>query len=256
MIDIKAALTEENTKPDWLVEGIFHQGQMVCVAGAPGVGKSFFNLTLSFCIASNLLFLGKQTTPGKVLYFDEENSLPDIKEYLRLVWHGLEKPDIDRLVENVSLEHFALAARGSSRFQYMLQRAAEIQPSLIVIDTATSVCGIQDENDNAEASRVIAKLRSIKTAAGSNATMLVSKHERFSHEAGATRTIRGAKTWLGELDMILYHTNVPGHPLKSGLRITKLVPDKVRAFGLREELKVFPDRFDQGIRLSPINLTG
>jgi len=44
------------------------------------------------------------------------------------------------------------------------------------IDKVNSVCQIDNENDNAEASKVTARLRTIRNAAGSDATIVLDKH--------------------------------------------------------------------------------
>lgn len=249
MIDMREALSGEEKAPDWLVEDMFHCGQMVCQAGAPGVGKSFLSIHLAFCIAHGLPFLGRKVKKGRVLYFDEENSRPDAFSYLRTIWRGMGSPDLETSINSFAYEHFRVCGQ-MDRFSYMTQRAAQVQPSLIIIDTATTVCGIQDENDNAEASRMIAKLRSVRAACTEEPTMVILKHEKFSHDPLADRTIRGAKTWLGEVDMVIYHTRVPGRTPKNGLRPSLLRPDKVRAFGLKQAIKIIPAQVSGGIALS------
>lgn len=248
-LDLCEILSGEDEEPEWLVEDMIYKGQMICWAGAPGIGKSYILNALAMSIACRLPFLGKTTTYGKTLYFDEENSTPDLRKYLRDIWRGLGSPDMENLAQSVFHEHFTASAQ-TNRFNYMKEKALEYQPSLIIIDTATTVCGIKDENDNAEASRAIAGLRGVQRVVGPKTTMIVLKHQKFTHEIGESRTIRGAKTWLNELDMVLYHVGAVGHPRKDGLRNTQLVPDKVRGYGLKMPLKVFPDEFNRGIRLS------
>jgi len=221
----------------------------VTVHGAPGVGKSFLSINLGFCVAHGLPFLDRPVKQGRVLYFDEENSRPDAVSYLRSIWRGLGSPDIEATVNNFAYDHFRVCGQ-MDRFSYMTQRAAQVQPSLIIIDTATTVCGIKDENDNAEASRVIAKLRAVRAACTQEPTMLILKHEKFSHEPLADRTIRGAKTWLGEVDMVIYHSRAPGRTPKNGLRPSILKPDKVRAFGLKQTIKILPAQVAGGVALS------
>lgn len=239
-------------KPSWLVEDILCQGQFVCCAGEPGVGKSFLWYYMSLCIAVGIPFLGRPTTESKILYFDEENSPPDLKQYLRWAWKGLGQPSLDLVTSNLFIEHFELARNGTNRFKYMMQRAAEIKPALIVLDTATSACGIEDENDNAEASRVLAKLRLVQRAGSTNdvqTTVGILKHAKFTHDPSERRSIRGAKTWMGEVDSVIFHTASPGRPRKDGIRATTLEPEKVRAWGLKESLKIFPKWAEKDISL-------
>jgi RecA-family ATPase len=233
-LDLTKILTEPEVTPPWLVDNFLCEGTVVILAGEPGVGKSVLSYTLSLSIASNLPFLGRSTSTGHVLYFDEENSLPDTKQYLKWAWRGLGSPDLKPLSQNLHIEHFSLAGL-TSRTPPMTALAARIAPRLIVVDTATPVCSILDENDNGEASRAIKGLRAVKEAAGPQATMLVLKHMKTGHpdEPGQERTIRGAKAWLGEVDGVLFHLAQRGRPRKDGLKNTRVTPSKIRAFGLR-----------------------
>lgn len=247
ILNITEALTAENVKPEYVVDGFLYRGQMVSLAGEAGVGKSFLMTNLSMCIATGLPFLGMPVNPGRVLYFDEENSKPDAQEYLRWAWRGLNKPSMALVEQNIRIEHFSLAQHGAKRFKAMVDISTEFSPSLIVIDTATPVCDIRDENDNAEASRVITRLRAVKEAAGTDAAMVVLKHAKvIQHDEEQVRTVRGAKAWLGALDGTLYHSLPPGQPRKDGLRNTRLEQDKIRAFGLRSKLKIIPQKLADG----------
>jgi len=245
-IDLATILTGQDPEPSVIVQDMIYQGQMLVVAGDPGVGKSFLQYTLAVSLAADLPFLNHRTVPGKVLYFDEENSRPDLQQYLRWIWRGYGQPSIDDLKANLHIEHFALAQHGNRRYHYMAEIAARIRPAVIIIDTVTPCCSIEDENDNAEASRAMKALRRVKEAAGPDATMILLKHAKFSHDPAERQTIRGAKAWLGEADGIIFHKLVQGKPRADGLRNTRLLPDKVRAFGLRHEVLVTPSWVGQG----------
>lgn len=249
-LDIRAIMEHEDDTPSWLVQDMLAQGSLVILAGAPGVGKSVLSYTLALAVASGESFLGAPTHAGKVLYFDEENSLPDVQQYLRWAWRGLGKPLLDNLESHLYIEHFSLASVGTHRYDYMRDAAAQYRPYLIVLDTASPACDIRDENDNAEASRAIHQLRRVLGAAGPQATMLILKHARIDNMPGLPRTIRGAKTWLGELDSVLFHVADRGRPRKDGLRPSRIEPDKVRAFGLRNTLSIIPSwTADRGLKL-------
>ena len=245
-IKLTDILTSEDPDPAYVVDGLIYQGQMVIVAGEPGVGKSFLQYTLAMSIAARLNFLGLPTRAMKVLYFDEENARPDLQQYLRQIWRGLGQPSIPELEQALFIEHFALSAQGANRFQYMAEVASRIQPGLIIIDTVTPVCAIKDENDNAEASKAMRALRRVKEVAGINTAMILLKHSRLSHDPNDRQTIRGAKDWLGSCDSVWYHKISPGKPRIDGLRNCRIFPDKVRAYGLRNELFIVPHWIGSG----------
>lgn len=239
-LDLATALRQSGTRPPWLVEDLLLQGQMVVLAGDPGVGKSILAYTLALSVAFDLPFLGLPTATGPILYFDEENSHPDLCEYLRWVWRGLGSPNLLK-APLVRIEHFSLAGKGLARWELLKQAAADQHPILIVVDTVTPACNIQDENDNAEASRALHHLRQVQAVAGPRCTVLLLKHSLTMHEdAPHRRTVRGAKTWEGETDGLIFHSLAPGRPRKDGLRRTRLIPGKVRAYGLREALSIDP----------------
>jgi RecA-family ATPase len=239
-LDLTNILVGQDPEPAYLVNELFYQGQMLVIAGEPGVGKSFLQYHIAMCLAAGLKVLGRDSKCGNVLYFDEENSRPDLQQYLRWIWRGLSCPDIGLLKTRLFIEHFSLAKQAKRRFNYMAECAGKLKPSLIVIDTVTPCCAIADENDNAEASRAMQALRRVKESAGPTCTMILLKHAKFTHDPQERQSIRGAKTWLGEADSIIFHKVYQGRPQVDGLRKSRLLPDKTRAFGLRQELVITP----------------
>lgn len=255
-LNLSEILTKTDPEPAYIVDHLLYQGQVVVVAGEPGVGKSFLQYTLAMCIAAKLNFLGLPTRHMKVLYFDEENARPDLQQYLRLIWRGLGQPSIADLQANLFIQHFSLDKQASNRFQYMAEVASRLQPGLIIVDTVTPVCAIQDENHNGEASKAMRALRRVKDVAAANASMILLKHSKFTHDTTEKQTIRGAKSWLGEADGVMFHKLSQGKQRTDGLRDCRLFPDKVRAYGLRHELKIIPswcgDSAEKGIILNPL----
>lgn len=239
-LDLDDILSNKDQAPAYVVENWIYEGQIVVLAGEPGTGKSFLMYSLALAITTNQRFLEMQTKHGPVLYFDEENGRPDLGEYLRWAWRAANKPDIANLKELLHIKHFALSSRGHTRFETMSKAAAEVKPCLIVIDTANPVCGIEKEDSNDEAREAIKELRQVQRAAGRESAMVILKHTKFTHDSNEQRTIRGAKTWLNELDGVMYHVRVPGGKRIDGLRDSQLIPDKVRAYGMRIPLKIHP----------------
>ena len=239
-LDLKAALTTTPHAPKWVIEGIIPAGTTVLQAGDAGVGKSTMNLAEGMHVALAREFLCHRTFQTRVLYFDEENSKPDIYAYLQRLWVGMGCPDQALLEPWFRVEHFSLGV--SSWPDRMAALVAEWQPGLIYIDTATSALAIVQENDNSEAQVAVQRLR---RAAGPECAIKVLKHAKFesggNHQGGTRRTIRGAKAWLGAVDQTMYHIKASGgRPRKDGLHQTILVPDKRRAFGLRHHIRITP----------------
>lgn len=234
-------LTKDPIQADWLVPGILCKGSIIVLAGDAGVGKSMLCYSLAIALASGGKFLGQQVKIERVLYFDEENSRADSDAYHRRVWLGLGSPSTELLDTNLFLHHFSL----SDSFELeMCAAASQLKPGLIVIDTANAACKIDDENDNAKASRAIKAIRNVRQSTGRpETTVLILKHARLTHDKHGRehRDIRGAKTWKSELDGLIIHTAARGRPARHGrYRNTFLWPAKSRAFGLVESIEIIP----------------
>lgn len=253
----------DDREPPWLVPNFICQGHMVVLAGEPGAGKSLVSYTLSLAKASGSEFFGATLSPAPVLYFDEENAIPDVRQYLRWAWRGLGSPDVGLISKNLHIEHFSLAAAGTSRYNYMRELAGKLQPALIVIDTATPACAIKDENSNGEASAALTDLRKVRYSAGPQCTMFILKHAKLDSDRGEY-IVRGAKDWVGATDSTLIHTKQAGHPREDGFHNTRIRNRKTRAYGLRGVLKITPiltgEEATRGIQLHteliPVNSDG
>lgn len=221
----------------WLVPEFLPQGTLVLLAGEPGTGKSFLAMTLGLAIAGHVPLLDYAPQQGAVLYCDQENSYPDTVQYLRWGWHGLGCPPLEPLAKAFHLAHFQLGHKHWAT--YLEQLLERHQPRLLVIDTATSSFNIQQENDNSEAARIVVTLRSLQSLVNPPPSIVILKHAKITKD-GEGYTVRGAKDWLGTADGVLYLLRQRGRPRLDGLNNTRLVPDKVRAFGLRKPIAICP----------------
>ena len=151
-LDLDRALTTEIWEPKWIVEGIIPASTLIMIAGDAGVGKSVMNLTEAFHVALGLPFFGHPTVQQRVLYFDEENSFPDINAYLQQIWIGLGQPDKAVLKENLFIEHFSL---GTPHWPELMRGVVQqCQPGIVYIETATSALDVDEENSNSEAQNI------------------------------------------------------------------------------------------------------
>jgi hypothetical protein len=252
-------LTSTEPPVTWLIPDLIPQGTLIVLAGEANIGKSFLSYSLGLALASGLSLLDWHIAarPHRVLYFDNENSKPDSTQYLRWVWHALGCPDPQALEQALKFVHFRLGT--SDWLATADQYVQDCQPELIIFDTATPCCALNDENDNAEASRTINKLRWLMTRTTPPAACLVLKHTKILAE-GATHTIRGAKGWLNMTDQLIFHLGVKGRPSRAlaadRLKQTRLVPEKVRAFGFKQELLITPsftpDRLGLVLHSAPV----
>lgn len=232
--------TNYDPRPTYLIDEILPLGLLIPVAGDAGVGKSFaFSFTAGLAIATGTPVLGYDVPkPARVLVFDQENSRPDYAQYLRWAWHGLGKPDMALVKENFYHAPFVLGkASWSAEAE---ARVRDIHPEFIVFDTATTTFATEDENDNAEAARIVNKIRGIQHQITPHPTIVVLMHAKIYRDNG-DYTIRGAKYWLGATDGTLYLKRGEGAARNDGLTNTTLVSGKTRAFGLRKAIHLHPE---------------
>lgn len=242
-IPIDQIYTDIEPTPDWLVPRLIHKGNLILLCGLPGTGKSFFSYALANALATGSHLLDGELLPTKkILYFDEENARADLSAYARWTWRGMGAPSRDLLRANLRIESRTLGA-SDDWGKTLIGRAEKFRPDLIIIDTATPACHIKNENDNAEAAIATQQIRLALDAAGPQCSALVLKHLRFDADTHRV-DVRGAKHWKGAVDAIWYHLFTRGPRRADGWRNTRIVPEKGRAYGLRDELVIRPEHVD------------
>jgi RecA-family ATPase len=251
-------LMAPDTEPDWLIKDVVLQGTAVVLAGDAGAGKSYVTYTISLALAAGCEALSgivPAGPPKRVVYFDEENSTGDRDKYLKRSYYGLYKdgkePDLANLADNFWPVQYHL---GDDDW---MDRAAEwvefVQPHLMVFDTATPAFNIQDENNNSEASQAMKHVRRLmamtQRTSGFKASAIILKHAKVASgdkgSKGGPRMIRGAKNWKGAVDQQMFQVRAQGRPRKGGLQITRLMPDKHRAYGLSQTIFITPEWTDE-----------
>lgn len=244
-------LTAEEVEPDWLIPGMFLQGGFYSLVGESGAGKSYVSYTMALAIAAGVPALNGIVPKGKplrVLYFDDENSVQDRDKYLRQSWLGLKvqhgkEPDLGRLLENFWPLSFQL---GHDEWAETVTAWIErVRPHVLVFDTANACFNIVDENNNAEAGQAIKMVKRLMREITPTVSAIILKHAKTRTEKGQVRTVRGAKIWKDQSDGMLFQIKGGGRPRKDGLSLTRLIPDKKRAYGLDRAVYITPRWTDQ-----------
>lgn len=239
-------LTAEDDRPDWLIPNLLTQGSLVCLVGESGAGKSYVSYTLGLAIAAGVEALSgivPRGEPRRVLYFDDENSVQDRDKYLRRSWHGLAKRNGDMPDLATLDQHFypVTCELGNEDWEEVMSAyVLAFRPHLIIVDTATPCFNIDDENNNAEAAKAVKGVKRVMRLVTPTVTAWILKHAKTRTEKGQIRTVRGAKVWKDMSDGMLFQVKRRGRPRKDGLSATRLVPDKIRAYGLHQSIDINP----------------
>lgn len=242
-------LTAEEAEPDWLIPNLLLRGTLTCLAGEPAAGKSYISYTMALAAASGspaLSGLVPAGPPRTCLYFDQENAEQERNKYLTRSYNGLTdlngtEPDLVQLVDHFIPVHMRLG--GEDWFDVAAEFIEHFCPEWMVFDTAASVFNIADENSNAEAAQVVKKIRQLMAMGNPTISALVLKHAKTQTEKGGRRRMRGATMWQSLADNVMFQVRHVGRP-KKGLHLTRLEPDKTRAFGLPQTIYITPSYTD------------
>ncbi|MEO9824063.1 MAG: AAA family ATPase [Paracoccaceae bacterium] len=178
----------------YLARNIMAPGQVGCIFGEPGAGKSVLAPYLAYRIATGESFFGQATSAGKVWYITGEDELGMARRVAALAG-DLENAANFWLVRGVNdlFSSNAVGGSGSPQLKELLLRAKETEPKLIVFDTLASVMPGLEENGAESMNRVV---RIGREFAKLGATVIFVHHGTKSQGD----TPRGHSTFNGALD--------------------------------------------------------
>lgn len=175
----------------YIVKGFLAPGDLGCIFGAPGAGKSLIAPHIGFRLAQGRPAFGMRTKPGPVFYVaaEDPHGMRGRVQALR-IRHG-DAPAF-RLVEGVS-DLFAPAADDLDALRVAI---AEQRPSLVLVDTLAMAFPGLEENAAESMNRVVAIGRKLTV----NGAAVVLVH----HDTKAQGpTPRGHSALNGALDVAL-----------------------------------------------------
>lgn len=175
----------------YVIKGLFAPGDVGCIFGAPGAGKSLIAPYLGYATAQGRAAFTLRTKAGRVLYVAAEDP-----HGMRGRVHALKLRHGDAheftLVEGVS----DLLAVGSPDLSALMAAVAERRPALIFVDTLAMAFPGLEENSAEEMGRVVAVAR--RLASYGSAVVLIH------HDTKAQGpTPRGHSLLNGALDVAL-----------------------------------------------------
>lgn len=179
--------------PDYLVDGILQGTFLYSLTGQTGSGKTAVALLLAACVANGAEFAGRETRPGRVLYFAGEN--PDD---VTMRWIGFchaHSLDADEMEVYFVRGVFSLDTFGS----HIAREADQLGGvDLVIVDTTAAYFEGTDENNNVEMGNYARKLRELTQVAG-RPTVIAASHPIKNAGADNLRP-RGGSAFLNEVD--------------------------------------------------------
>jgi len=179
---------------DWLWEGFLVRGEIVVVAGYPGVGKSMLTMGLAVAMArgqDEFLGMKLKSSEGGVLYVDEENPSNLVLQRLQALGLGPEHADG---IDYISQAGVALDLEPEK----LLDEALDSEPALIILDSQAAVTPGTKENDSDEMAAFF--IQSLKPLARDTNAALVVLHHTPHDDKGRPR---GSVAIMGQADQVL-----------------------------------------------------
>jgi len=125
-------INEPEEETEWVVDGLIPSGALIIISSDPKVGKSTFSRALSVSVATGNPFLNRDVKPGEVLYISVEESLAQVKQFIRKlganestplgIFSGRPMQDLDTQLEGILMTR---------------------KPRMVVIDTAVRLANSQ-----------------------------------------------------------------------------------------------------------------
>jgi KaiC/GvpD/RAD55 family RecA-like ATPase len=175
----------------YVIKGLIAPGDVVCIFGAPGAGKSLIAPHIGYQVALGELAFGLRTKPGLVFYVAAEDPHGMQNRVAAITIRQGHAPNF-HVVDGVT----DLFDDDSPDLETLLEAVDERRPALIVIDTLAMAFPGVEENDSGSMGRVVAVARQL--ARGGAAVLLI--HHDTKAEGS---TPRGHSVLNGALDMAL-----------------------------------------------------
>lgn len=183
----------------WLVKDLVAVGGKTSLSARVKLGKTEFAMHLAVSVACGQSIFGKEVTKAKVLYLTEQAD--SVREAIRRVG-GQENQDMWitpwHKVHKLSWPEIVAQAVGFCQSHDI---------KLLVVDTLSRFARIKDENDSAEAMRVMEPLHA--AMATTKLAMLIVRHDRKSG-GDVSDSGRGSSAYNGEVDILLGLRKVQG----------------------------------------------
>lgn len=177
----------------FLIEGLIPAGQLVMLGGRGKAGKSWLVLQAIAAIDRGILFLGKPTKRGRVLYLALEDGRRRMNQRPKILrWQPSPAVDIAFKIANFD--------RGGEGVAHIRQAIADKGYDLVVVDTLVkTLSAAADENSNTEMGAICNDLADL--AHDSGAAILIVHHTSKVTTDNPFDNLRGASAIRNAYDV-------------------------------------------------------
>jgi len=187
-------------EPEWVVDGVIQKGNLICLVGPSGEGKSFIVIDIGLSVAAGTSWNGNKCQQGTVAYCAGEG----LKGVDLRVRAYLNKLDYDDIIPFYRTRH-TISLSGGGLIELIedlreIEASTGILISLIIIDTLHrhyDGC----ENDAQDMAKFIAALDNLRDHFPGSSVMVV----HHSGWVGAKESRgRGSSSWKAALDLEMF----------------------------------------------------
>lgn len=194
----------------FIINGLWPEGSLSIVYGAPGTLKSMILGHAAVCVAAGVSFLGREVRQSPVLWIDLDNGKRRSHERFEALARGI-GADEGVPFYYMSMPTPWLNAGNPSDIKLLAERIRERGAKLVIIDNLGLVSPGADENSD-QMIQIMANLRLLAEETG--AAIILIHHQRKSsgNNTRAGETLRGHSSIEGALDLALLVEREEGSP--------------------------------------------
>ena len=182
---IAQLLTEPPEETGYVWDKTLPVGGISIMSAKPKVGKSTVARNLAVCIARGEPFLGRNTTPGRVLYLCLEEKRSEVRGHF-------ERMDVS--TEDILVFTGRTPADPIPELKLAVQ---EYKPRLVIIDPLSRILKVPDFNDYGPMSRAMEPL--IDLARDTDGHILMAHHDSKADRTGG-EAVLGSTALFGAVD--------------------------------------------------------
>ena len=245
LVDSTELAGEPVPRRQWYVPDVLPASTVILLNGDGGTGKSVVALQLAFAGVYEVPWLGRQVTPGGVLFISAEDDMDELHRRLADIAAGAGTP-LDRpglyLTSLVGEDAILAAPSGRTNilaptdlFAALAREVSELRPALLVLDTLADLFG-GEENQRAQARAFIGLLKGL--ASRYQVTVLLLAHPSLQGMSSGSGT-SGSTAWNNSVRGRLYFERVrdqDGTESDPDARVLKVMKSNYGRVG--EEIRV------------------